>query len=164
LVLWGNSKLWAKPFSWAKPAYFDFSLLGTIVDGRLQSPVVLCTWPCKMFFTSKLNYLLFCNPTYKRKTAKANRWGTTNSKPPGLIIMMGQSETVFRVRSYLLHSFMQVHNSVAPFSSHCAIMRSQNHFPEPNLHILNFLHAILLCRITYCSKVKYPHNTRYQPS
>jgi len=26
---------------------------------------------------------------------------------------------------------------------------SPNHFPEPNWHILDFLHPILLCRITY---------------
>jgi hypothetical protein len=28
-------------------------------------------------------------------------------------------------------------------------MRSQNHYPEPNQHWLEFLHPILLCRITY---------------
>jgi len=48
----------------------------------------------KIYFTSKLSYVLFCNPTHKTKTRTSNRWGTTNSKPPAPIIMMGQSETL----------------------------------------------------------------------
>jgi hypothetical protein len=28
-------------------------------------------------------------------------------------------------------------------------MRSQNHYPQPNQHRLDFLHPILLCRVTY---------------
>jgi len=94
------------------------SLLGTIGGGKLQSPVVLDTWPCNMVFTFKFNYLLFCNPTDKTKTETANRWGSTNSKPPGSIIMMGQSEKVIRVRSYLLHSFLHVQSSGEPCTSH----------------------------------------------
>jgi hypothetical protein len=43
---------------------------------------------------SLVKYILFCNPTHKTETGAANRWGTTNSKPPGRIIMMGQSETL----------------------------------------------------------------------
>jgi hypothetical protein len=31
----------------------------------------------------------------------------------------------------------------------CAIMLIQNHFPEPNRHVLDFLHPISLCRIVY---------------
>jgi hypothetical protein len=31
---------------------------------------------------------------YFLETGTANRWGTTNSKPPGPIIMIGQSETL----------------------------------------------------------------------
>ncbi len=46
----------------------------------------------KIFFTSKFSYVLFCNPTNKTETGTANRWGTTNSKPSGPIIMIGQSE------------------------------------------------------------------------
>jgi hypothetical protein len=58
-------------------------------DDVRASPVVL-----SMFFTSKFSYVLFCNPTNKSETGTANRWGTTNNKPPGPIIMMGQSETL----------------------------------------------------------------------
>jgi hypothetical protein len=38
--------------------------------------------------------LAFCfgNPTYKTVTGTAYMWGTTNSKPPGPIIMIDQSE------------------------------------------------------------------------
>ncbi len=44
--------------------------------------------PAKDKFTSKLSY------THKTNTGTANRPGTTNSKPPRGIIMMGQSETL----------------------------------------------------------------------
>jgi hypothetical protein len=37
-----------------------------------------------------------------------------------------------------------VHSFTALFTNH-----GQNHFPEPNRHTLDFLHPILLCRITY---------------
>jgi hypothetical protein len=48
----------------------------------------------KMFFTSKFSHLVFSNPANKTETGTPNRWGTTNSKPLGPIIMMGQSETL----------------------------------------------------------------------
>jgi len=54
-------------------------------------------WPCKKVFTSKFSYILLWNPTHKSdktETGIANTWGTTNSKPSGPIIMMGQSEIV----------------------------------------------------------------------
>jgi hypothetical protein len=46
--------------------------------------------------------------------------GTTNSKPPGPIIVIDQSEILSRsqVQFILLHSFLEVHNCVAPFTSH----------------------------------------------
>jgi len=58
------------------------------------------------------------------------------------------------IRSYLLHSFLQVHRAAAaPFTSHGNLHNyaEPNHFPEPNQqqHMLDFLHPILLCRITY---------------
>ncbi len=40
---------------------------------------------------------------------------TSNSKPPGPIILIDQSEIV---RSNFLHSSLEVHNCVAPFTSH----------------------------------------------
>jgi len=50
--------------------------------------------PAKMFFTSKFSCVLCCNPTHKTETGTANMWETTNSKPPGPIIMMGKSKTL----------------------------------------------------------------------
>ncbi len=59
----------------------------------------------------------FATPADKTETESVNRWGrSTNSKPPGQIIMIGQLETLIRseVRSYLVHSFLQVHSSRQP--------------------------------------------------
>jgi hypothetical protein len=57
------------------------------------------------------------------------------------------------VRSYLLHSFLQVHRVAAPFTlarvAKCAIKGWQNQLPEPNRHILTFLYSIFLCRIDH---------------
>jgi hypothetical protein len=48
----------------------------------------------KIFFTSKFSYLPdFWNPTHNTETETANKWETTNSKPPRPIIMIGQSES-----------------------------------------------------------------------
>jgi hypothetical protein len=49
--------------------------------------------PAKIFLTSKFSYLPFFNHTHKNKTGTANSWETTNSKPPGTITMIGQSQT-----------------------------------------------------------------------
>jgi hypothetical protein len=69
-----------------------------------------------MFFTSKFHYGFFSNPTHKTETGTADTWGTTNRKPSGPIIMMGANQKQGAVvRSYLLHSFLQVHTVAAPF-------------------------------------------------
>jgi hypothetical protein len=52
------------------------------------------------------------------------------------------------LKSYLLHSFLQVHSATAPRTSH-AIMLSQNDFPESNRYRLGFFHPFVLCTITY---------------
>jgi hypothetical protein len=47
---------------------------------------------------------------------------TTNSKPPGVIIMINQSEILIQNEvqfiTNLLHSFLEAHNCIAPFTSH----------------------------------------------
>ncbi len=54
-------------------------------------------------------------PTSITEIRTANRWGTINSKSLGPIIMMNQSETLrSSVRSYLVHTFLQVHIVAAP--------------------------------------------------
>jgi hypothetical protein len=59
------------------------------------SPAVLSTVydPAKIFLTSKFSYLMFWNPTHKTETETTNRWGTTNSKPLGPIIMTVHKNT-----------------------------------------------------------------------
>ncbi len=57
------------------------------------SPMVLSMYPEKIFLTSKFKSFTFSNPAHKTKTGTANRWEYTSSKPPGPIIMIGQSET-----------------------------------------------------------------------
>jgi hypothetical protein len=47
----------------------------------------------KIFLAFKFSCLFFSNPTHKTKTRIANKWETTNSKPPRPIITIGQSET-----------------------------------------------------------------------
>jgi hypothetical protein len=48
----------------------------------------------KYFSLPSLLCFTFCNPTNKTETGTANSWGgSTNSKPPGPIIMMGESDT-----------------------------------------------------------------------
>jgi hypothetical protein len=109
--------------------------------------------PVKKDFTSKFSYLLFCNPTHKTETGTTTRWGTTNSKPPRRIIMMGQSETLSSSRIiFITLLFLQVYSvgtlfNQPPQSVH--FCRSKTHFPELNRQVLTFLHPILLCRITY---------------
>jgi len=55
------------------------------------------------------------------------------------------------VRSYLVHSFLQVHSAAETFTSHCNLYHctEPNLFSESNRHMLDFLHALLLCRVTY---------------
>jgi hypothetical protein len=44
--------------------------------------------------------------------------GTTNKKPPGPIIMIDQSEILSRSQVQFITLFFEVHNCVAPFTSH----------------------------------------------
>jgi len=45
---------------------------------------------------SKVSSFPFDNPTNKTETGTAYTWGTTNSKPPGPIIVIDQSEILSR--------------------------------------------------------------------
>ncbi len=73
-------------------AFISFGLFNVFL--LRASPPVLSMWdPAEIFFTSKFSYLLFCNPTHETETMTVNRWGTTNSKPPGPIIMIDQSKS-----------------------------------------------------------------------
>ncbi len=68
----------------------------TFVTKSISSSAQQCSaWnPTQIFFSSKFSYLILCNPTHISEIGIANRCGTTNSEPPGPIIMIGQSETL----------------------------------------------------------------------
>ncbi len=52
------------------------------------------------------------------ETETANRWETTNSKPAGPIIMIGQSETWTSSQTIFIYSLLwQVHVFDVPFTS-----------------------------------------------
>jgi hypothetical protein len=108
----------------------------------------------QIFFTSKFSYLLFCNPIHKKlKLRTASVWGTTNSKPPELIIiMMDQLEILSTIQIIFIIHFSagaQTLLRLWPATTNCAIMLSQSHFLDPNRHVLTFLHPMVQCRITY---------------
>ncbi len=103
----------------------------------------------KTYFRHRsLVILLFRNPAQKAGTA--NRWETTNSKPLGPIIMIGANGTSNHIISHFFspsaHCF-----GCAPFTSYCKLWNyvEPKPFPEPNQHILIFLHQIFMCSVTY---------------
>jgi hypothetical protein len=119
------------------------------------SPVVLSMWPCKnIFHIQVLVICFFATPPIKSKLGQqisgvllpiANHldqslWWANQKQWP-------------EVRSYLLHSFLQVHIvAAAPCTTHGRVCNyiEPRLFSEPNRHIfLTFLHPILLWRITY---------------
>jgi hypothetical protein len=61
-------------------------------------------------------FFLASNPTNENCNWNCIYVGITYSKPPGPIIMINQSELL--IQSNLLHSFLEVHNYVVPFTSH----------------------------------------------
>ncbi len=77
--------------------------------------------------------------------------GSTNSKPPALIIMIGYSKlgrrsqiifiTVFSSRCTALLRFLRA-------SADWANLQEKNQFPELNPYMFTFLHPILMCRVT----------------
>jgi hypothetical protein len=73
--------------------------------------------PAKVFFTSKFSYFLSCNPTHEIETMTANRWGTTKSKPPGPIAMMGQSDTEQKSDHIYYTLFCRCWTGIVPFAS-----------------------------------------------
>ncbi len=75
----------------------------------------------------------FATLPIKLKLGQEMGGGSTNSKAPGPIITMSQSDTL--TEQQLDHIY---------YTATWAIMRGQNHFAEPNRHTLDFLHPILV--------------------
>ncbi len=96
--------------------------------------------PAKIFLKSKISYLLFfSNPTHKTKTGTAKRWETISSNPHSPIKLSNQSiNQSINNRCYALLCLL--------LASACGKMLGQNHFAEPNPHVLTFLLPIFFCR------------------
>jgi hypothetical protein len=106
----------------------------------------------KIFHRSKFSYLFLWYPPYKTQIVTGNGWETTNSKPPGPIIIFGQSENKDQHSTHIYYiPSWQVHSVDCLFraSANCATMLAQNHFPPPKGHLLTVLHPVLLCRVPY---------------
>jgi hypothetical protein len=81
------------------------------------SPAVLSMWPCNIFFS----YLLFCNPTHTTETGIANGWGNTTTVIANHLVQLlwsANQKHWTAVRSFLLHSFLEVQWVAAPFTRH----------------------------------------------
>jgi hypothetical protein len=99
----------------------------------------------KYFSHPSLAIYIFATPPVRLEL------GTTNSKPPGPIIMINQSKIRISMRSYLLHSSLEVHSVAAVLISLSKLSKygGEKPFQEPNRHILTFLHPIVMCSVTY---------------
>jgi hypothetical protein len=82
--------------------------------------------------------------------------GTTSSKPPGPIIMLGQSKTGRSSQFIFITLFSsRCTGLLAPFNSSTNQAQERNHFLELNRHVLTFFHLIIsvLFRVTYGAPV-----------
>ncbi len=55
---------------------------------------------------SKFSFFFFGNPANKTETGTAHTWGTTNSKPPGPIIVIHKSEILSRSQVQFITLFL----------------------------------------------------------
>jgi hypothetical protein len=89
--LWRFYRLAGLVFCWLERVLTELEWVLDTQKNIYDFSSVRACWLCsvcdhaKIFRTSKFSYLLFSNPTCKTKTAIANRWETTNSKPTVLI-------------------------------------------------------------------------------
>ncbi len=111
----------------------------------------------KYFSHLSLVMYSFATPTKKKLKLGQEQiggGGTTNSKPPGRIIMMGPIRntlsssqiifiTLFSAGAQLCCALYQPRQPVK-----CMLVR-QNQFPQSNRHMLDVVHPMLLWRITY---------------
>jgi hypothetical protein len=113
-------------------------------------------YPAKIFLTSKFSYLLFLAIPVIRLKGGLQIVGTTNCKPAGPIIIISQSKTGHSTQIILITLFSSRCTTLLcflPVSANWANVQEKNHFPEPNLHMLTFLHLIFMCRVTYRAPV-----------
>jgi hypothetical protein len=104
--------------------HFEPSLFSTCFKHLQQCS--LCDPAEKISHPSSVIYF-FSTAPLKPKLRQQMGGGSTNSKPPGPIIVMGQSETLISSRIKLITLFLHVDSVDGPFTSpaDCAIMLSQ---------------------------------------
>jgi len=110
--------------------------------------------PSKILFTSTFSSVWFCNPSHKTKTGRANRWGTTNSKPWGPIIMMSQSKTLSSSQIIFYYTLfwrctVLLCHLAATTNKLCNCAEPQPFSQAKLAYFFTFLHPILMCNITY---------------
>jgi hypothetical protein len=104
----------------------------------------------KIFFISHPSLVMysFATPRIKLKLGQQIGGGLLIANHTDESLWWANQKHWAAVRSYLLHSFLQVHSAASessPAMATCAIMLSENQFPESNRHMLDFLHQVLLC-------------------
>jgi hypothetical protein len=115
---WLIIKIGPKWLNWNSLSLISYSV--PLCIKLRASPVVLSMWTCKNIFHIQVElFTVFCNPTHQTEPGTANRLGTTNSKPPAPISMMGEWETlssnpIICITLFFLH----VHRVGASFTSH----------------------------------------------
>jgi hypothetical protein len=72
-------------------------------------------------------------------------------------ILQLKSEWIFSILCYpnlrnFIHPSLLLH-WLLPAWANCAKLLAQNHFVEPNQHVLTFIYPILIWRATYCKQV-----------
>jgi hypothetical protein len=105
--------------------HFEPSLFSTYFKHLQQCS--LCDL-AKIFFASKFSYLLLFSPTPKLRQQIGG--GSTNSKPPGPIIVMGQSETLISSQIKLITLFSPSGQRWCAFHQ----PRRFSNYAEPNWH------------------------------
>jgi hypothetical protein len=105
----------------------------------------------KYFWHPSLVMYSFATPPIKLKQGQQIAGGLLITNHLDQSLWWANQKHWAAVRSYLLHSFLQVHSAAEPFTSHGNVINYAE--PKPlswvNLHMLDFLHPFLLCRITY---------------
>jgi hypothetical protein len=128
--------------------------------------VVLSMQPCKKYFSpSKFRYVLCRTPPIKLKLGQPIGSELLIANHRGPIIMIGKSEILSSSQITLCQSEILSSSQIIFYYTllywFTALLRiltaAANHFPEPNRHVLTFLHPILLCRshTEHCWRCSY---------
>jgi hypothetical protein len=155
-----ESNSWCFDFSSSNFSLQDHTL-STAGAANTASPVVPSMWPCKNIFHIQFSFFSFCNPTHKTETGTAKQIGETLLIATYLDQSLWWANQKYWPSDHIYYSLFcrcTVLLRPLPATPNCAIMLSQNHFPEPNRHVLTFSSSNVTVQITYshywrCSKV-----------